>query len=139
MPFFFFSCKVPDTISVTTQLCNSSTKAAIDSMQMNRRGAVPIKLYTNSQRVGFGSQDIVWWSLLYQIVSFWGQCISRVIVSIQWYFPSAWRNPFNILKMLMAINSLCLCLNGIVFISPSVLKGTFNEYRILGQLFFPSL
>lgn len=37
----------------------------------------------------------------------------------------------------MAINSLCLCLDGIVFISSSVWKGTFSGNRILGQPFLP--
>lgn len=39
--------------------------------------------------------------------------------------------------MLMAINSLCLCWDGIVFIPSSVWKRTFTGNRILGQPFFP--
>ena len=35
-----------------------------------------------------------------------------------------------------AAEFLSLCLSEKIFISPSVLKGTFAEYRILGWMFF---
>ena len=102
--------------------------------------AVPIKLDTNSQQAGLGSQAIVGWSLVYKTVHFWEWCIFLVIASIQWHCPPAWRNLFNILKILLAINSLSFCLTGIVFISPSFLKDVSTKYkdRIPGQcVFFP--
>ena len=57
-PFFFLS-QVPDKISITTQLCNSSTKAVSDTMQMNRCGSGPANS-THRQQAGPGSPAAFW-------------------------------------------------------------------------------
>lgn len=133
----FFCCccssQVPDKISVTTQLCNFSTKGAIDSMQMSRCGAGPVNSTHTVSRLDLAPRPAFDNSPAPDCE--FRSTVLFLIVFIQPYFSSAWRNPFNILKMLMAINSLCLCLDGIVSISSSVWKGTFSGNRILGQPF----
>lgn len=127
----FFSCKVPDSISHNSAL-HLQHKSVLDSMQMSRCGSVPINLHKLICWIWL--PDRAWWFLPYPIVGFWREYISLVTVSTKWYFSSLRRNTFHVHKTRVAINFLCHCLNGIVLISPPILKEIFTECRILGQL-----
>lgn len=133
----FFSCKVPDSISHNSAL-QLQHKRAVDSMQMNRCGSVPINLH----KLSAGWIWLRGHSLMILAVPHCG-FLRRVhfpcdCFSTKCYFSSVWRNPFHIHKMLVAINFLSHCLTGIVLISPSFLKEIFTECRILGQLLPPA-
>lgn len=130
--FFVCSSQVPDKISVTTQLCNFSTKGAIDSMQMSRCGAGPVNPHTQSV-AGLGSQACFLIIPLHQTVSFEAQCYFSLFSSSH-IFLQPEETLSTSLKMLMAINSLCLCLDGIVLFLHQFGRD-FSGNRILGQPF----